>query len=68
MLDRVRIRTLREAGHTLEEIAATVGVGKRSVQRILKEPTIQCQESAPTPASRGVGRQGGPGSPKLGAR
>lgn len=56
MLDRVRIRTLREAGHTLAEIAATVGVGKRSVQRILTEPRIQCPESAPTPKSRGVGR------------
>ena len=56
MLDRVRIRTLRDAGHTLEEIAATVGVGKRSVQRILKEPTIQRPESGPTPVSRGVGR------------
>ena len=38
MLDRVRIRTLRDAGHTLEEIAATVGVGKSSVQGILKPP------------------------------
>jgi hypothetical protein len=36
ILDRVRIRTPRDAGHRLEEIAATVGVGKRSVQRILK--------------------------------
>jgi len=56
MLDRVRIRTLRDAGHTLEEIAATVGVGKRSVQRILKEAPITGPESAPTPVSRGVGR------------
>jgi transposase len=56
MLDRVRIRALRDAGHTLEEIAATVGVGKRSVQRIVKEPAIQDPESAPTPGSRGVGR------------
>lgn len=56
MLDRVRIRTLRDAGHTLEEIAATVGVGKRSVQRILKEPVIPDPESAPTPVSRGIGR------------
>ncbi len=56
MLDRVWIRTLRDAGHTLEEIAATVGVGKRSVQRILKEPAIQDPESAPTPVSRGIGR------------
>lgn len=56
MLDRVRIRTLRDAGHTLEEIAATVGVAKRSVQGILKEPPITSPESAPTPRSRGVGR------------
>jgi len=56
MLDRVRIRTLRDAGHTLEEIAATVGVGKSSVQRILKEPPIRSPESAPTPRSRRVGR------------
>jgi transposase len=40
----------------LEEIAATVGVGKRSVQRILKEPAIQGPESAPTPVSRDIGR------------
>ena len=56
MLDRVRIRTLRDAGHTLEEIAATVGVSRRSVQGILKEPPITSLESAPTPTSRGVGR------------
>ena len=56
MIDRVRIWTLREAGHTLEEIASAVGVGKSSVQRILKEPPITSPESAPTPASRGIGR------------
>jgi hypothetical protein len=56
MLDRVRIRTLRAAGYTLEEISATVGVAKRSVQNILKEPPFKSLESAPTPASRGVGR------------
>jgi transposase len=56
MLDRVRIWTLRQAGHTLDEIAAAVGVGKRSVQRILKEPPITSPESAPTPQSRRIGR------------
>ena len=56
MLDRVRIWTLRQAGHTLAEIAALVGVGKRSVQRILKEPPITSPESAPTSASRRIGR------------
>jgi transposase len=57
MLDRVRIWTLRQAGHTLEEIAASVGVGKSSVQRILKEPPITSPESAPTPASHHAGRR-----------
>lgn len=56
MLDRVRIWTLREAGHTLAEIAATVGVGRRSVQRILREPPITSPETAPTPKSRRIGR------------
>jgi len=56
MLDRLRIRTLRDADHTLKEIAATVGAGKRSVQRILKEPPITRLEAAPTPRSRGIER------------
>jgi transposase len=56
MLDRVRIWTLRQAGHTLGEIAAAVGVGKSSVQRILREPPITSPESAPTPKSRRIGR------------
>lgn len=56
MLDRVRIWTLREAGHTLDEIAATVGVGRSSVQRIRKEPPIINPETAPTPKSRRIGR------------
>jgi transposase len=56
MLDRVRIWTLRQAGQTLDEIAAAVGVGKSSVQRILKEEPITTPESAPTPRSRRIGR------------
>lgn len=40
MSDRVRIWTLREAGHTWGEIAVLVGVEKRSVQRILNEPPM----------------------------
>jgi len=56
MLDRVRIWTLRQAGHTLDEIAGAVGVGKSSVQRILKESPIINPETAPTPKSRRIGR------------
>ena len=51
MLDRVRIWTLRRAGHTLDEITVAVGVSKSSVQRVLKEPPITEPESAPTPLS-----------------
>ena len=56
MLDRVRIPTLRDAGDTLKEIALSVGVGKRSVRRIPKEPPIINPETAPTRRSRGIGR------------
>ncbi|MGQ0642133.1 MAG: hypothetical protein ACT4P6_15400, partial [Gemmatimonadaceae bacterium] len=37
-LKRHAIQVLRQAGHTLEEIAAQVAVGKRSVQRVVDEP------------------------------
>ena len=40
----------------MEEIATTVGVGTRSVQRILREPPITSPESAPTAKSRRIGR------------
>ncbi len=56
MLDRVRMWTLRQAGHTLEEVAAEVGVGRRSVQWVLKEEPVKSPESALTPQSRGIGR------------
>ena len=50
-LNRVRIRAPRDAGHMLEEIAATVGVAKRSVQSTLKEPPNKTPEPASTPGS-----------------
>ncbi len=56
MLDRVRMRALRDAGHTLDEIAVAVGVSRSSVQRVLKEPRITAPESAPTPKGRGIAR------------
>jgi len=55
MLDRVPIRTLRDARHALEEIAVAVCVARCSVQYILKETPITTPESAPTTTSgRGV--------------
>ena len=56
MVDRVRIQTLREAGRTLEEIADQVGVSKRAVQRVVREPRVTDLTPVPTPRSRGVGR------------
>lgn len=56
MTDRVRIQTLRQAGRSVAEVAAQVGVSPRSVKRIAAEPPITSLDSAPTPTSRGVGR------------
>lgn len=39
-LKRHAIQVLRKAGHTLDEIAELVAVGKRSVQRVAGEPMI----------------------------
>ena len=40
LLKRHAIQVLRQAGHTLAEIAELVAVGKRSVQRVAGEPVI----------------------------
>ncbi len=56
MVDRLRIQTLRMAGLTLQEVAREVGVCRRSVQAVLKEPPMACLDVGPTPQSRGVGR------------
>jgi len=40
MLKRHAIQVLRQAGHTLDEIATLVAVGKRTVQRVVGEPVI----------------------------
>ena len=56
MVDRVRIQTLREAGRTLKEVAAQVGVSKRAVQMIVREPRVTDLTPVPMPRSHGVGR------------
>ena len=56
MTDRLRIQTLREAGCSVGEVAAQVGVSCRSVKRVTAEPTITTLNGASTPKSRGVGR------------
>ena len=56
MLDRVRVRTLVEAGHAQAETARLVGVSLSSVQRILEEEPPGNSATCPTAKSRGVGR------------
>jgi transposase len=56
MTERLAIQVLRKAGLTLQQVAGEVGVSKRSVQEILKEPAITSQDCGLTPKSRGVGR------------
>jgi len=56
MLKRHAIQVLRQAGHTLEEIRELVGVGKRSVQRVVGEPVITHDDTEQERARRAIGR------------
>ena len=56
MLKRHAIQILRQAGHTLDEIAALTGVGKRSVQRVSAEPMITETGAVRAPGARAMGR------------
>jgi transposase len=56
MLKRHAIQVLRQAGHTLDEIATQVAVGKRSVQRVIGEPMITHHDTDHERAHRAIGR------------
>jgi transposase len=56
LLKRHAIQVLRRAGHTLEEIAELVAVGKRTVQRVIGEPMITTVTAKPGPESARPGR------------
>lgn len=56
MLKRHAIQVLRQAGHTLDEIATFVGVSKRSVQRVVVEPAVTDDDTARERVRREVGR------------
>jgi transposase len=53
LLKRHAIQVLRRAGHTLDDIAALVAVGRRTVQRVVDEPMIT---GAAPPLHRPIGR------------
>ena len=56
MLKRHAIQVLRQAGHTLDEIAEQVAVGKRSVQRVIGEPMITHHDTEHERTQRAIGR------------
>lgn len=63
MLKRHAIQVLRTAGHTLDEIGEVVGVGKRSVQRVINEPAVTdlatppgTDQERPDGSRRAIGR------------
>ena len=63
MVDRLRIHTLHNAGLSLQEVADQVGVSRRSVQNVLKEPAVTSLEDGPTPKSRPFWVRAGRGEP-----
>ena len=56
MLKRHAIQILRQAGHTLDEIAEQVAVGRRSVQRVIGEPVMTHHDTDRERAHRAIGR------------
>jgi transposase len=56
LLKRHAIQVLRGAGHTLDEIATLVAVGKRSVQRVVDETMITQIDTAQERRRRRIGR------------
>ena len=56
MLKRHAIQILRQAGHTLDEIAEQVTVGRRSVQRVIGEPVMTHHDPDRERAHRAIGR------------
>jgi transposase len=56
MLKRHAIQVLRQAGHTLDEIATFVGVSRKSVQRVVAEPEVTHDDTDRERIRRQVGR------------
>ena len=56
MLKRHAIQVLGGAGHTLREISELVGVGQRSVQRVIAEPAVTALVVERAGATRPIGR------------
>jgi transposase len=56
MLKRHAIQVLRQAGHTLDEVATFVGVSRKSVQRVVAEPEVTHDDTDRERIRRHVGR------------
>ena len=58
MLDRHAVHALLEAGQSTLEIARQLGVSRRTIQRIAKEPPVDDGDDHAARQRRGVGRPG----------
>lgn len=56
-LTRFKVQTLVEAGHTLDDVSKRTGVSKRTVCRIVKEPTINDVDDNAERNKRKIGRK-----------
>jgi hypothetical protein len=56
MLKRHDIKTLRDAGHTRDEVGALLGVSGRTVRRVAREPAVEDLDDDAERARRKIGR------------
>ncbi|HEX2208143.1 MAG TPA: helix-turn-helix domain-containing protein, partial [Longimicrobium sp.] len=56
MIDRHAVQALVQSGLSTKEIAAQMGISKRSVQRIAKEPPVNEPDDKRARSARRVGR------------
>ena len=55
MLDRHAVHALLKAGQSTKEIAEQVGVSRRTIQRIAKEPQVEDADDGEARRRKGVG-------------
>jgi transposase len=56
MIDRHAVHALLQAGQSTKEVALQLGVSRRTIQRIMKEPPVEDADDASARRRRGVGR------------
>lgn len=56
MIDRHAVHALLKAGHSTNQVAAQLGVSRRTIQRVAREPAITSADEAEERRRRGIGR------------